>query len=548
MAGTNCRFNARNEEKTTVMKKNAILYTRVSTDEQNNGYSPADQKDKLIRYCEHQDINVVGLYHDDESGKSFNRPEWKKIMAYLKLNKGKVDYIYFLKWDRFSRNAPEAYAELSKLNKLGVEARAMEQPLNLEIPEQKVLLAIYLTTPEVDNDRRALNIFHGIRRARKEGRWMGSRPLGYRNARDQFNKPVIVPEGGLQEELVKKAFQDFSTGLYSTEELRKKYTKLGLKTSKNGFWNLLRNKAYIGKILVPAYKNEPDLWVDGIHEGLINETVFYACQDVIEGRKRKVPPQFKTIRAEFPLRGFLECPQCGKSLTASTSKGRNGYYSYYHCMHGCPERHKAEDINHAFEKLLKSFEFEEGPMMLLSEILKKKYADQNRSNKAEIDAIKREIDRLDQRSKNARALMLDGDITAEDYKIMKKEIDETLQRLNVEHHKSHREIVDLDKKLDHMIRTLSNLVNLYEQGDVEIKRKLIGSIFPNKMVYEKNSVRTVELNPAVELIFSNVKRSRGRKKRKHTDFGVLSHRVEPEGFEPSSKRRVFKLSTCLFLG
>jgi DNA invertase Pin-like site-specific DNA recombinase len=203
------------------MKKNAILYTRVSTDEQNNGYSPADQKDKLIRYCEHQDINVVGLYHDDESGKSFNRPEWKKIMTFLKSNKGKVDYIYFLKWDRFSRNAPEAYAELSKLNKLGVEARAMEQPLNLEIPEQKVLLAIYLTTPEVDNDRRALNIFHGIRRARKEGRWMGSRPLGYRNARDQFNKPVIIPEGGLQEELVKKAFQDFSTGLYSTEELRK---------------------------------------------------------------------------------------------------------------------------------------------------------------------------------------------------------------------------------------------------------------------------------------------------------------------------------------
>jgi hypothetical protein len=36
----------------------------------------------------------------------------------------------------------------------------------------------------------------------------------------------------------------------------------------------------------------------------------------------------------------------------------------------------------------------------------------------------------------------------------------------------------------------------------------------------------------VELIFSNVKRSKGRKKRKHTNFGVLSHRVESEGFEP----------------
>ncbi len=532
MAGATCRFNARNEEKTTVMKKNAILYTRVSTDEQNNGYSPADQKDKLIRYCEHQDIHVVGVYHDDESGKSFDRPEWKKIMKYLKSNKGKVDYIYFLKWDRFSRNAPEAYAELSKLNKLGVEARAMEQPLNLEIPEQKVLLAIYLTTPEVDNDRRALNVFHGMRRARKEGRWMGSRPLGYRHTRDHFNKPVIVPEGGLIEELVKKVFQEFSTGLYSAEELRKKYNILGLKTSKNGFWNLLRNKAYIGKILVSAYKNEPDQWVDGIHEGIIEESVFYACQDIIEGRKRKVPPQFKTIREEFPLRGFLICPQCNKPLTASNSKGRNGYYSYYHCLKGCPERHKAEDVNQAFEKLLKSFGFEEGPLILLAEILKKKYADQNRCNRAEIDAIKREIDRLDQRSKNARALMLDGEITSEEYRTMKNEIDEALQRLNVEHHKSHSEIIDLDKKLDRMVRTLSNLENIYKQGGIEVRRRLIGSIFPNKLVYEKKSVRTVDLNPAVELIFSNIKGSRGRKKEKHTDFGVLSHRVGPTGFEP----------------
>jgi DNA invertase Pin-like site-specific DNA recombinase len=98
----------------------------------------------------------------------------------------------------------------------------MEQPLDLEVPEQKVLLAIYLTTPEVDNDRRALNVFHGMRRAKKEGRWMGSRPLGYRISRDQFNKPIIIPEGGLQEELVKNAFLDFSTGLYTAEELRKK--------------------------------------------------------------------------------------------------------------------------------------------------------------------------------------------------------------------------------------------------------------------------------------------------------------------------------------
>jgi hypothetical protein len=361
---------------------------------------------------------------------------------------------------------------------------------------------------------------------------MGSRPLGYRNARDQFNKPVIVPEGGLQEELVKKAFKDFSTGLYSTEELRKKYNKLGMKSSKNAFWNLLRNKAYIGKVLVPAYKSEPDQWVNGIHEGIIEESIFYACQDVIEGRKRKVPPQFKTIREEFPLRGFLICSSCQRTLTASTSKGRNGYYSYYHCSGGCNERHKAEDVNKAFEKLLNSFGFDEGPLKLLAEIMKKKYAEQNRSNKAEMDAIQREIERLNQRNINARSLMLDGEITPEEYRTMKKENDETLHRLNIEHLKSHSEILNLDQKLDKTVRTLSSLSNLYKQSDVAHKRRLIGSIFPKKLVFEKKSVRTVELNPAVELIFSNIKGSRGPKKEKHTEFGVLSRRVESEGFEP----------------
>ncbi len=46
----------------------------------------------------------------------------------------------------------------------------------------------------------------------------------------------------------------------------------------------------------------------------------------------------------------------------------------------------------------------------------------------------------------------------------------------------------------------------------------------------------IELNPAVGLIFSNINGSRGRKKEKHTDFGVLSHRVG-ERSEISSQLR-----------
>ena len=31
------------------MKRRAIIYTRLSTDEQDNGYSPSDQKDKVYK-------------------------------------------------------------------------------------------------------------------------------------------------------------------------------------------------------------------------------------------------------------------------------------------------------------------------------------------------------------------------------------------------------------------------------------------------------------------------------------------------------------------
>src|SRR6186713_3103690 len=97
----------------------------------------------------------------------------------------------FIKWDRFSRNAGDAYQMINQLKKLGVEPQAIEQPLDLSIPENKMMLAFYLAAPEVENDRRALNTFFGMRRAKKEGRYMGTAPAGYINVTDPSGKKMI---------------------------------------------------------------------------------------------------------------------------------------------------------------------------------------------------------------------------------------------------------------------------------------------------------------------------------------------------------------------
>src|ERR1700742_4725186 len=162
--------------------KIADLYIRVSTDEQaDKGYSQRSQEELLRRYCNINNISVRQVIFEDHSAKTFNRPQWKRYLIDLKRNKGKADLVLFIKWDRFSRNAGDAYQMINTLRKLGVEPQAIEQPLDLSVPENKMMLAIYLTAPEIENDRRALNVFFGMRRARKEGRYMSTAPVGYIN-------------------------------------------------------------------------------------------------------------------------------------------------------------------------------------------------------------------------------------------------------------------------------------------------------------------------------------------------------------------------------
>lgn len=64
----------------------------------------------------------------------------------------------------------------NQLNKLGIE-----QPLDLNVPENKIMLAFHLAAPEVENDRRSLNTIAGMRQAMKEGRHVTLAPRGYRN-------------------------------------------------------------------------------------------------------------------------------------------------------------------------------------------------------------------------------------------------------------------------------------------------------------------------------------------------------------------------------
>lgn len=430
--------------------KTALLYIRVSTDEQaDKGYSLQHQEERLRKYCELQGINVIGLFKDDHSAKTFNRPEFNRLIEFLKKHKKVVDLLLFTKWDRFSRNAGDAYYMINTLGKLGVEPQAIEQPLDLEIPENKIMLAFYLAAPEVENDRRSLNIIVGMRRAKKDGRWMGKIPKGYSKARDEMDKPIIVPNE--EAPLIAKAFKLLAKGLYPVEEAWRIMEKQGLKISKNQFWELIQNPAYTGKIFLSEYKDEEAQTIIGKHKPLITEELFNQVQDFINGRRKNLPKKYSK-REYLPLRGFLVCPRCGKNMTGSTSKGNGGKYHYYHCLKGCKERVKADTVNRRFLDVLSTVSSNKNVIDFYYKAIYDLFRKNSENRIKSINKIQEEIKLCRENIVTAQKYLFEEKIDGNDYKDIKKRNEIQIDKLTRK--ESLLNIMDADYKA-----TLTGILN-----------------------------------------------------------------------------------------
>ena len=46
---------------------------------------------------------------------------------------------------------------LANLKIMGTKPQAVEQPSDLNLPENKLMLTLYLAVPEIENDRRSIN-------------------------------------------------------------------------------------------------------------------------------------------------------------------------------------------------------------------------------------------------------------------------------------------------------------------------------------------------------------------------------------------------------
>ena len=515
--------------------KKAILYTRVSTDEQaDKGFSLRDQEQKLKSYCNLYNIEVVAIYREDYSAKTFNRPEFKKLMLFAKKNPKAVDEILFIKWDRFSRNTTESYNVIKTFNDMGIIVNAIEQPLDLTIPEQGIMLAVYLSMPEVENHRRSLNVISGMRRAYKEGRYVSCPPKGYTMGRDSTNKPIL--KTNTDAKYIRKAFEMLASGLYNQREVLTLLKTKGFKTSKTAFGNLVRNHLYCGEVYIKAFKDEKEIIVDGIHEPIVTKALFYKVQSLINGGKNQFKLAHKKINPKYPLKDFVLCPKCHNPLLASASKGRSKHYFYYHCVTPCNTRYKAEEVELWFLEFLNGISLNKNAQTLLNKLIAERFKSQRETQKLGPSHYKK-INNIKSRLEKVQDLFIDGDIDADDYHKTKKRyqniLDELKDKESIQSKQS--DILEVYKKgLD----KLENIDNLFTTSDITEKRKLIGSIFPKKFQFEKNKVRTADINPILLKIASVNKGFKGNKKRDKSKKDDLSRMVLKVGIEPTLSKEL----------
>jgi len=479
--------------------ESAYIYVRVSTDEQKRkGYSLVEQEERLLHHCELNRIKVRGIFREDFSAKDFNRPEWTKLIHVIRKNKQRPEEnILFLKWDRFSRNIAFAYQMIDILKRLNAKAMAIDQPVDFEVPESIVMLAVYLSIPEAENTRRGRNTSDGLRRARKLGRWPGKPPVGYINQTAPDGRKYTVPKHP-ESDYVAWSFQQFAKGIYSISHVRRMACSNGFRCSKNNFYKLLHNPFYCGIITVPPTKTEEMQLVEAAHEPLIEKSLFETVQLMLKGKRSQLLGK-QSLKSLFPLRGLLHCPWCNHKLTGSISQGRTKKYRYYHCgTSKCKGRFRADILDACYEEQLKKIYLSPTAYELFDLVLQ----DENvfsvkKEFESERNAILSEIDQHQYLMSKARKLLLTEKLDFDDFTEIKRENTQAITSLN------HR-LTDAENKLNSIQCTISDrlapnldIFQFYKNYDVVGKRHIISLFVPPFIDPFNKSLGPLKINDAL---------------------------------------------------
>src|SRR5665213_2329094 len=145
--------------------KTAVIYCRVSSKEQVDNFSLPTQQNACVDYCERQSYSVKEIFiEEDESAKTANRPQFKRMIDYCGKNKGRIDIVVVYALNRFSRDAKVHLAVRATLAAFHVNLRSVTETID-ETSSGKFMETIFAGVAQLDNDVRSERTVAGMKSA-----------------------------------------------------------------------------------------------------------------------------------------------------------------------------------------------------------------------------------------------------------------------------------------------------------------------------------------------------------------------------------------------
>lgn len=480
----------------------AIIYTRVSSKEQVDGFSLESQERACINFAQKNNLEILKIFQEEgESAKTTDRTQLQNMLSYIDKNYKKIGKLIIYKVDRLARKNEDYVNIKIILRKYGVEIISVTE--NIEnTPQGKFMELMLSGFAELDNDIRSQRTIEGMKTRLLNGLWSGKAPIGYKNTTNSAGEKIIELD---QEKapLIKKVFEEYTKGIYSFEDLAKKMNALGLKSFHGKkipaqlIVKILKNPLYYGKIEVPVW----EIYVQGRHEPIISEKIFNDAQKIMHGGKLSEIPRNKN-NPDFPLRG-IKCGGCGKSISGGWKKGKTKKYAYYGCVNkDCPQRIaiNKNKLENEFSDFLAKLTIAPGQANILKEAIKVAFkieiqamANTNRKLESEIESLKIKNEKL-------LDLKLRDVISDEDFKKEKNKIKTRINELELSKQESGFDELNVEAAIDFTFEFIRTLPKNWKMIDIKEQKILRELLFPKNLKYKYPGIETPELACFFKLI------------------------------------------------
>lgn len=480
----------------------AVLYTRVSSDEQRkSGYSLDYQKKQGEEYAQKKELNIVKIFSESYTAKKPGRPMFNEMLKYVKKNK--ISHIIFLKSDRASRNGVDSAQLVYMAERDMFNIHLIQDGLCLNSRSKPTDFLIFEISNCMSNfypRNLSIDVSTKMREKAEQGYYPSHAPVGYSNVRIRKRSYLqINPE---KAPFIIRAFELYSTGQYSYESLAKQLRQEGffisktVKCGKSNIEDILNNPIYIGDFVWNGQR-----YFNAKHKPIISRELYNACQQIIKERSTG-----KGTKHDFIYSNLLKCKKCGCYLVGEIKKGK---YIYYHCTGNkggnCKKGSyiREEKIEASILEVLNKFYLSEETLELVKKCFKEEITKQNSYNEQRLKKLEENINKQKSRLNKLFNLYLDGEVEQTLYKKKSVELEQELEELSLEYSSITKTGVEILKYSNKLFELFKNAKELYFQLDNKKKRELLKLLCSNFYYDGENVIITIKkaFQPLVKIAY-----------------------------------------------